>query len=160
MVTNSAPQKTWNSKKNHFKIQIQPKEMKNRLLVHHREMSFSRESSFTPLFHNSIKTRWLQNFIWIKNPVLPFFAFFQVDTLLKIGYFGAYVHSISSIASYTASVVDKGCTRVQFWHSLISTTWFGVSKFLTRETWRNSWDAYSLSWNCTNVWMLNVQEFC
>ena len=63
MVTNSAPQKTWNSRKNHFKIQIQPKEMKNRLLVHHREMSFSRESSFTPLFHNSIKTRWLQNFI-------------------------------------------------------------------------------------------------
>jgi len=62
MVTNSAPQKTWNSRKNHFKIQIQPKEMKNRLLVHHREMSFSRESSFPPLFRNSIKNTLVTKF--------------------------------------------------------------------------------------------------
>ena len=82
MVTNSAQQKTWNSRKNHFKIRIQPKEMKNRRLVHHREMSFSREIHREIIFISSLvsqfnkTTRWLQNFISVKNPVLPFFAFF------------------------------------------------------------------------------------
>ena len=144
MVTNSAPQKTWNSRKNHFKIRIQPKEMKNRLLVHHREMSFSRESSFTPLFHNSIKTRWLQNFIWIKNPVLPFFAFFQVDTLLKIGY--SVVTSISSRVQQATqrvlSITDPhryNSDTLPYFRNVFRVQFILDSRYVTEVPSRNFW---------------------